>query len=182
MEFAREREDLAWAVVGQVASGALPERVTHNDTKISNVLFDETSGEGICVIDLDTVMPGTVVSDFGDLVRTTASSHPEDSRALGEIHCRVDVVEALAEGYLEAAGPFLTQAEIEALPMSGRLLTFESGLRFLTDYLAGDTYFKTSHPEHNLDRARVQFALVRSIERSLPQVEDIVGRLASRPR
>ncbi len=142
----------------------LPERVTHNDTKLNNVMLDETTGEGICVIDLDTVMPGLVLYDFGDIVRTTTSPVKEDERDLSRVTMQFPMFEALVRGYLSSASEFLTPAEKKLLPFSGKLITFEIGLRFLTDFLAGDTYFKVHREGHNLDRCRTQFKLVESIE------------------
>ena len=143
----------------------LPERVTHNDTKINNVMLDNATGEGICVIDLDTVMPGLAPYDFGDMVRTATSPAPEDERDLSSVHMQFPMFEALARGYLSSAAGFLTRAEIDHLAVSGKLITFEIGIRFLADYLSGDTYFKVHREGHNLDRCRTQFKLVSSIER-----------------
>ena len=142
----------------------LPERVTHNDTKFNNVMLDDATGEGICVIDLDTVMPGLALYDFGDMVRTTTSPAKEDERDLSKVTMQFPMFEALVRGYLSSAGDFLTPAEKNFLPFSGKLITFEIGLRFLTDFLAGDTYFKAHRDGHNLDRCRTQFKLVESIE------------------
>lgn len=176
IDFAAAREDLAWSVVRLIESGDIPERVTHNDTKLNNVLIDNASGAGICVIDLDTVMPGTVLSDFGDMVRTATNSAAEDETDLALIHSRLEIFEALAEGYLSSAKDFLNETEVAHLAMSGRLLTFECGIRFLTDYLQGDRYFKIKRPDHNLDRCRAQFALVRSIEERQAEMERIVAK------
>jgi len=146
------------------SEGAIPERITHNDTKLNNVLIDTESGKGICVIDLDTVMPGLAHYDFGDMVRTGTSPAPEDETDLSKITMRFPMFEALLRGYCASAGKFLNAVELEYLPFSGKLITLEIGTRFLTDYLEGDTYFKIHRPGHNLDRARSQFQLVRSIE------------------
>jgi hypothetical protein len=140
----------------------LPERVTHNDTKFNNVMLDDATGEGICVIDLDTVMPGLALYDFGDMVRTTTSPAQEDERDLSKVTMQFPMFEALARGYL-AAAEFLTPPERKFLPFSGKLITFEIGIRFLMDFLAGDTYFKVHREGHNLDRCRTQFKLVESI-------------------
>lgn len=152
------------SMVNQLLDANLPERVTHNDTKLNNVLIDDETGEGICVIDLDTVMPGLVAYDFGDMVRTTTSPAKEDEQDLSRVRMDFPLFEALLRGYLEAAGGFLTKGEKEVLTLSGKLITFEIGIRFLTDHLSGDTYFKVHRPNHNLDRARTQFKLVESIE------------------
>jgi hypothetical protein len=152
------------AITGVLLNAKLPERVTHNDTKFNNVMLDDATGEGICVIDLDTVMPGLVLYDFGDMVRTTTSPAREDERDLSKVTMQFPMFEALVRGYLATAAGFLTPAEKKFLPFSGRLITFEIGIRFLTDYLAGDAYFKVHRDGHNLDRCRTQFKLVESIE------------------
>jgi Ser/Thr protein kinase RdoA (MazF antagonist) len=148
-------------------------RLTHNDTKFNNVMLDDATGEGICVIDLDTVMPGLALYDFGDMVRTTTSPTKEDERDLSRVQMQFPMFEALARGYLSAAGEFLTPAERKLLPFAGKLITFEIGIRFLTDFLAGDTYFKVHREGHNLDRWRTQLKLVESIERQ----EEAMNRL-----
>ena len=152
----------------------LPERVTHNDTKFNNVLLDDTTGEGMCVIDLDTVMPGLALYDFGDMVRTTTSPAREDERDLSRVRMQFPMFEALARGYLSSAADFLTTAEKKLLPFSGKLITFEIGIRFLTDFLAGDVYFKVHREGHNLDRCRTQFKLVESIAQQEPQMNKLV--------
>jgi hypothetical protein len=156
----------------------LPERVTHNDTKFNNVMLDNASGEGICVIDLDTVMPGLVLYDFGDMVRTTTCPAKEDEQDLSKIKMEFSMFEALVRGYLETAGDFLTREEKQFLAFSGKLITFEIGIRFLTDFLSGDTYFKTHREGHNLDRCRTQFKLVESIEQQQDQMERLVESIA----
>ena len=152
----------------------LPERVTHNDTKLNNVMLDDTTGEGICVIDLDTVMPGLALYDFGDMVRTTTSPAKEDERDLSKVIMQFPMFEALVRGYLSTAAEFLTRAEKKLLPVSGKLITFEIGLRFLTDYLAGDTYFKVHREGHNLDRCRTQFRLVQSMTLQEAEMNNLV--------
>ncbi len=152
----------------------LPERVTHNDTKFNNVMLDDATGEGICVIDLDTVMPGLALYDFGDMVRTTTSPAQEDERDLSRVQMQFPMFEALARGYLSSAAEFLTPAEKKFLPLSGKLITFEIGIRFLTDFLAGDTYFKVHREGHNLDRCRTQFKLVESIEQQEEKMDRLV--------
>ena len=146
-----------------VSGGALPLRATHNDCKSNNVLIDDATGEGICVIDLDTLMPGLVLYDFGDMVRTSTCPVPEDSQILDDVQMDLERFTYLTHGYLASAGEFLTLAEKEQLVFAGKVITLTIGARFLTDHLLGDTYFKTHRPDHNLDRCRVQFALVRSI-------------------
>lgn len=156
----------------------LPERITHNDTKFSNVLLDEDTGEALCVIDLDTVMPGLALYDFGDMVRTTTSPAAEDERDLSLVTLQLPLFEALLRGYLVEAGEFLTQAEKQYLTFSGKLITFEMGIRFLADYLSGDTYYKVHREGHNLDRCRTQFRLVRSIEQQENAMDRLVHSLS----
>jgi hypothetical protein len=172
--FAMEREGLVDTVLDLLASGELPERVTHNDTKLNNVLIDSATGKGMCVIDLDTVMPGSVLYDFGDMVRSTTTNAAEDEPDISKIRMDIDYFEALVNGYLETASGFLAPKEKELLPMSGKLITFEIGLRFLTDYLQGDTYFKTHREGQNIDRCRKQFTMVRSMEKQMDAMQKIV--------
>lgn len=155
----------------------LPERVTHNDTKFNNVMLDDATGEGICVIDLDTVMPGLALYDFGDMVRTTTSPAKEDERDLSKVQMQLPMFEALLRGYLSTAGGFLTKAEKRHLVFAGKLITFEIGIRFLTDFLVGDVYFKVHREGHNLDRCRTQFKLVESIEQQETQMSQLVEKL-----
>jgi hypothetical protein len=151
----------------------LPERITHNDTKFSNLLLDEATGNALCVIDLDTVMPGLALNDFGDMVRTTTSPAAEDEQDLSRVGLQMPMFEALLRGYFDSAGEFLTRTERQHLAFSGKLITFVMGIRLLTDYLSGDTYYKVHREGHNLDRCRTQFELIRSIE----QQEDAMNRL-----
>jgi len=162
------------SITDALINAGLPERVTHNDTKFNNVMLDDETGEGICVVDLDTLMPGLALYDFGDMVRTTTSPSKEDERDLTRIEMKFPMFEALARGYLAAAGGFLTPAEKKLLAFSGKLITFEIGMRFLTDFLGGDTYFKVHRNGHNLDRCRTQFKLVESIERQEDQMNELV--------
>jgi hypothetical protein len=152
------------SITGVLLNANLPERVTHNDTKLNNVMMDDVTGEGICVIDLDTVMLGLAAYDFGDMVRTATSPAKEDEQDLSKVTMQFPMFEALARGYLASAGGFLTKDEKRHLAFAGKLITFEIGMRFLTDYLAGDSYFKVAREGHNLDRCRTQFKLVESIE------------------
>lgn len=163
IEFALRHRDHVRVLTDHQAAGRIPERNTHNDTKVNNVMLDDTTGEGICVIDLDTVMPGLVLYDFGDLVRSATNSAREDEQDLARVEMQMPVFEAIARGYLETAGDFLNRAEREHLAFSGLLISFEVGIRFLTDYLEGDVYFKTHRPGHNLDRCRVHFKLSDSM-------------------
>jgi hypothetical protein len=156
------------------AQGLIPTRVTHNDTKINNVLFDTQSPRAICVIDLDTVMPGLSLYDFGDLMRTATCRAAEDEQDLGLIEVDQDLFKALIQGYLSTTREFLTPAEKENLVLSGMLITYELAVRFLTDYLNGDVYFKVHRERHNLDRARTQFKLVQSMERQREALEGAV--------
>ncbi len=179
---ARVRPEIEFALLRQsianvLLDAGLPERITHNDTKFNNVLLDSTTHEAICVIDLDTVMPGLALYDFGDMVRTTTSPADEDERNLAKVTMQFPLFEALVRGYLQAAGGFLTAAEKRYIAFSGKLITFEIGIRFLTDYLAGDTYFKVHRDEHNLDRCRTQFKLVESIERQEERMNRLVESL-----
>jgi hypothetical protein len=164
IRFAIENEAISHRLLSLHHRGLIPERITHNDTKVSNVLICDQSRKGICVVDLDTVMPGLSLYDFGDLMRTCISPVAEDSRDLDAIEVRLPMFEALAAGFLDAMHSVLTPEEIDNLAFSGILLSYELGLRFLTDHILGDTYFSAKHPEHNLHRARNQFALARKIQ------------------
>jgi len=163
--FALKQEPWIGTLLDAHARGEIPERITHNDTKFNNVMMDWETGQAMCVVDLDTVMPGLVLYDFGDMVRTTTSPTLEDETDLGKVEMQMPMFEALARGYLSAAGSFLTPAEKSQLAFSGKLIAFTIGIRFLTDYLVGDTYFRVHRPGHNLDRCRTQFKLVESIAR-----------------
>ncbi len=165
------------AICSVLLAAQLPERVTHNDAKGNNVLLDDASGEAICVIDLDTVMPGLALYDFGDLVRTMTSPANEAERDLSKITMQLPMFAALARGYLSSANEFLTAAEKSLLAFSGKLITFETGLRFLTDFLEGDHYFKTHRAEQNLDRCRAQFQLVESIAAQESVMNQLVARI-----
>lgn len=165
------------AICDRLIAAQLPERVTHNDTKFNNVLLDDASGKAVCVVDLDTVMPGVALYDFGDMVRTTTSPALEDERDLTKVEMQFPMYEALVRGYLETAGGFLTGAEKALLAFSGKLITFEIGIRFLADYLSGDTYFKVHRAGHNLDRTRTQFRLVESIARQEAAMSRLVEQL-----
>ncbi|MGN0867098.1 MAG: phosphotransferase enzyme family protein [Oligosphaeraceae bacterium] len=172
--FALAHEKECSLVVDRLADGRLPWRVTHNDTKINNVMLDDKTGEGICVIDLDTCMPGSVLYDFGDEIRTTTATAAEDERDLSKVNFDLALFGALVQGYLSTAGAFLTPEEKRLLPFSGRLLTFECGLRFLTDFLEGDVYFRTHREGQNLDRCRTQFHLVAQMEAQEEQMNQFV--------
>ncbi|MCE5277966.1 MAG: aminoglycoside phosphotransferase family protein [Planctomycetaceae bacterium] len=176
IDFALARQDIVAVLEDLAAAGDLPRRVVHNDTKLNNVLIDDATGRGLCVIDLDTVMPGLSVIDFGDCCRTAAATTAEDDPDASRMGVDLDMFAALAEGYLSEARAFLTGEEIEHLPFAARLITFEQGLRFLTDWLAGDVYYKITRPGHNLDRARAQFKLVREFEDAHETMAAIIRR------
>ena len=176
IDFALAQEASAGKLLDLMASGEMPERATHNDTKINNVLLDDASGEGICVIDLDTLMPGSALYDFGDMVRSATLNMAEDSKDYKNVVCRTEIFEALARGFL-AGGDFLKPCEKANMAFGGLLMTLECGVRFLTDYLDGDHYFKIHRPEHNLDRCRTQFALVQSIIDRHDKLQGFVDKL-----
>lgn len=177
-DFIQRRENIVDRLLGLAAKGEIPERVTHNDTKLNNVMIDDATETGICVIDLDTAMPGLALYDFGDMVRTATSPALEDEPDVSKVRMQMPMFGALARGYLSEAGSFLNEAEISHLAFSGKLITLEIGIRFLTDYLEGDVYFKTKRPDHNLDRLRTQLALVKSIEEQEGAMEDLVREVA----
>lgn len=179
VDFVFARAGLASLVTDRLERGVLPERITHNDTKLNNVLMDERTERAVCVIDLDTVMNGSVLYDFGDMVRTCGRTSAEDERDLDKVQFNLDAFEALARGYLQGAAGFLTPDEVELLVEAGRLITLTIGIRFLTDYLSGDVYFKTHRPGHNLDRARVHFRLVAEMEMWAARMQAIVDQAAS---
>ena len=172
--FVLDREKDCSVLVKQQEEGTLPLRVTHNDTKLNNILFDADTGKGLCIIDLDTIMPGLAANDFGDSIRFGAATAEEDEQNLDLMHFDISLYELYVKGYLEATKDVLTSEEIESLPWGARLMTLECGMRFLTDYLEGDTYFKTAYPEHNLVRARTQFRLVDEMEQQFEKMQEIV--------
>ena len=178
IDFVRSRKADCSVVRQALRDGKLPLRVTHNDTKLNNVLFDKRTGEGICVIDLDTTMPGLSINDFGDSIRFGANHSAEDEKDLSKVNFDIDLYEAYTRGFLRGAGDGLTKAELEYMPWGARLMTLECGTRFLTDYLDGDNYFHTAYPEHNLDRCRTQFKLVRDMEEQFDQMAAIIAKYA----
>jgi Ser/Thr protein kinase RdoA (MazF antagonist) len=180
IDFALRHEPIVDVLLNAMAGKKIPERITHNDTKFNNVMLDTVTGEAMCVVDLDTVMPGCVLYDFGDMVRTTTSPTMEDELDLAKVRLQMAMFKKLAEGYLAAAGAFLTKAERAHIAFAGKLITFTIGLRFLTDHLAGDTYFRIHRPGHNLDRCRTQFKLVESIEQQEEAMQTFVDKLARR--
>ena len=177
MDFIMARREEAGRIVNGMLSGEIPERITHNDTKINNVMLDDVTQQGVVVIDLDTVMPGSALYDFGDMVRTSTAAAAEDEKDLDKVFSRKEYFEALVKGYLKDA-KFLSAAELDALAFSGRLITLTIGIRFLTDYLAGDTYFRTAYDDHNLDRCRTQLKMVQSMEDQRDAYEAIVAETA----
>jgi aminoglycoside phosphotransferase (APT) family kinase protein len=180
IDFALRHEPIVDVLLNALADKKIPERVTHNDTKFNNVMLDTVTGEAMCVVDLDTVMPGCVLYDFGDMVRTTTSPTLEDELDLAKVRLQMVMFKKLAEGFLSTAGAFLTKAERAHIAFAGKLITFTIGLRFLTDHLAGDTYFRIHRPGHNLDRCRTQFKLVQSIEQQEEAMQSFVDKLARR--
>ena len=159
-------------------SGELPLRVTHNDTKLNNVMLDAATRTPLCVIDLDTVMPGLAANDFGDSIRFGASTASEDEKDLSKVSMSLDLYRAYASGFLKACGKRLTAKEIETLPWGAKLMTLECGVRFLTDYLNGDVYFHVKYPEHNLDRCRTQITLVEDMETKWDEMNAIIAELS----
>ena len=174
--FVLEREADCSVALRALRDGELPLRVTHNDTKLNNVLMDRDSGEGLCIIDLDTVMPGLSINDFGDSIRFGANHSAEDEKDLSKVNLDVSLFEAYTQAFLEGAGGTLTAAEIDYLPWGANLMTFECGIRFLTDYLEGDVYFHTTRDGQNLDRCRTQFKLVSDMEAHWDELRRIVAK------
>lgn len=177
LEFVRAREADIPFFNNMLRRGELPVRVTHNDTKLNNVLFDAETDKGVCVIDLDTVMPGLLAYDFGDAIRFGANTAAEDEPDLDK--CRIDLerFEEYVKGFFCHGAGAITKNEIDTLPMAAKMMTLECGMRFLTDYLAGDTYFKIDRPRHNLDRARNQFKLVADMENNWDSMHKIVEKV-----
>lgn len=173
-EFVLAREKDCSVLLDLMHEGKLPVRVTHNDTKLNNVMFDDKTGEGICVVDLDTVMPGLSLYDFGDSIRFGANTAAEDEKDLSKVSLSLEYFRAYTMGYLSTAGESLTKEEMEYLPFSAKLMTLECGMRFLGDFFNGDVYFKTEYPEHNLVRCRTQFKLVKEIEEHMDEMNEIV--------
>ena len=176
IEFILAREKDCSVLVDMLKESKLPLRVTHNDTKLNNVLLDNTTGEGICVVDLDTVMPGLSLYDFGDSIRFGASTAAEDEKDLDKVHFSPEYFTAYTEGFLSQAGKALTQNEKDYLAFGSKLMTLECGMRFLGDYLNGDIYFGIHYPEQNLDRARTQMKLVADMESQLDEMSAIVAK------
>ncbi len=179
IDFALARKADCSVVLQAHRDGKLPLRVTHNDTKLNNILIDRATGEGICVIDLDTTMPGFSVNDFGDSIRFGANRCDESEKNLSKVNFDLGLYEAYTRGFLEGTEGCLTECELEYLPWGARLMTLECGIRFLTDYLDGDNYFRVSYPEQNLDRCRTQFKLVQDMEAEFDDMRRVVKKYAN---
>ena len=176
IDFVLAREKYCDTVIRELGSDTIPLRVTHNDTKLNNILMDPETGGSVCIVDLDTIMPGSVLYDFGDSNRFGSNTAVEDETDLSKVTFSLEMFGAYTEGFLEAAGDALTEREIELLPFSCIQMTYECGMRFLTDYLQGDTYFKVCHDTHNLERARNQFKLIEDMESKLDKMSAIVQK------
>ena len=178
VKFVMDRKADCSVALQALRDGKLPLRVTHNDTKLNNILIDRETGEGICVIDLDTTMPGLSINDFGDSIRFGANHSKEDEKDLSKVNFDIELYEVYTRGYLEGAQGGLTKAEMEYLPWGAKLMTLECGIRFLTDYLDGDHYFRIHYPEQNLDRTRTQFKLVADMEQQWEAMAAVVAKYA----
>lgn len=179
-DFAMARAEEAKEMLSLLDEGKLKLRVTHNDTKLNNALFDAKTRRPICIIDLDTVMPGLAANDFGDSIRFGAATAAEDETDLNKMTISLELYEAYVEGFLGACGDKLTRDEIITLPMGAKMMTFECGVRFLTDYLDGDVYFRIHREKHNLDRCRTQFKLVSEMEANWKEMARIIEREAGK--
>jgi len=180
IEFALRHKNITRILLDLHVRGAIPERITHNDTKFNNVMLDDATGVALCVLDLDTVMPGLSLYDFGDMVRTATCACAEDETNLSKVRIQMPMFEALTRGYIASVGDALNATEKRYLAFAGKLITFEVGVRFLTDYLEGDHYFKVQRPAHNLDRCRNQFALVKSIAAQEKAMDQVVARVSAK--
>lgn len=176
IEFVKSRYDFMKVFEESYAAGVLPKRVTHNDTKLNNVMLDKETRKPVCVVDLDTIMPGYSVNDFGDSIRFGASTAAEDEKDLDKVHFSLNLFEVYTKGFLEGCGGILTDCEIEFLPVGAKMMTLECGMRFLTDYIDGDTYFKTAYDDHNLVRCRTQFKLVEEMESMWNEMNEIIAK------
>ena len=175
-QFVLEHEHLANVFADLLEKKEIPLRVTHNDTKLNNIMIDNKTRKGICVIDLDTVMPGLAMNDFGDSIRFGASTATEDEQDLSKVSCDMELFDLYAKGFIEGCGGKLTEKEIDLMPTGAMVMTFECGMRFLTDYLQGDTYFKIHRENHNLDRCRTQFKLVKDMEAKWDTMREIIDK------
>lgn len=176
IQFVLEHEHLANVFADLLEKKEIPLRVTHNDTKLNNIMIDNKTRKGICVIDLDTVMPGLAMNDFGDSIRFGASTATEDEQDLSKVSCDMELFDLYAKGFIEGCGGKLTEKEIDLMPTGTMVMTFECGMRFLTDYLQGDTYFKIHRENHNLDRCRTQFKLVKDMEAKWDTMREIIDK------
>jgi hypothetical protein len=176
IDFVMKRASDMDLATGMVRNGTLPLRVTHNDTKLNNIMLDDTTGEAVCIIDLDTIMPGLSINDFGDSIRFGANTAKEDEPDLSRVSLSVPLYETFCRGFMEGCRGSLQKAETDMLPQGARLMTLECGMRFLADYLEGDHYFRISRPGQNLDRARTQFALIDDMERKWDQLDAVTKR------
>ncbi len=170
IDWVNKHSGLCEKIVDKIVAGEIPLRVTHNDTKLNNVMLDDATGKGIAVIDLDTVMPGSLCYDFGDSIRFGCNSAAEDEPDTSKVHFVFDLYKTYLDGYLSAVGKSITEREKELLPWGAVIMTYECGMRFLTDYLEGDVYFRTHREGHNLDRARTQFKLVDEMQAMIDQM------------
>ena len=176
INFIQERADVAYELTNLLKEGKLPLKVTHNDTKLSNILMDENTNEPVCIIDLDTIMPGLAAYDYGDSIRAGACWTAEDEKDLDKVFVDLDLFEAYTKGFIEGAKDGLSTEEIKTLPLGAKTITLEQGMRFLSDYLDGDLYYKTTYPEQNLDRTRTQLKLVADMEQKWDQLQEIVEK------
>jgi len=179
IKFVDERAEELLSITRKINAGEIPVRITHNDTKFNNILFDKTN-HAQCIVDLDTVMPGSVLHDFGDAIRTAANTAVEDEADLSKVSINMNLFKAYADGYMSEAHHFLIQSEIENLALSAKFMAYIIGLRFLTDHIDGDRYFKIHHPDHNLQRCRAQFQLVRSIESHYQEMREVINNLGKK--
>ena len=179
IKFILDRKATAFYPMDSFDKGEFPLRVTHNDTKINNILFDQDSGEPVCILDLDTVMPGLAMTDFGDATRTGSCTAVEDEPDIDKVKCDLELFDSFADGFIEGCNGKLTEHEIDTLPVGALTSTYEQGLRFLADYLDGDVYFKTAYPEHNLVRTHTQIKMVQEIEAKWDQLQNIIGKYKS---
>lgn len=180
IEFVKSRKADAYRLYDMLDAGELPLRVTHNDTKLNNILMDEETLEGICIVDLDTIMPGLLLFDFGDSIRSGANHVSEDEKDLSKVQFDLDLFKAYTRGFLEGSKSILTQAELENLAWGARVITLEQGIRFLTDYINGDTYYPVTHETHNLERAKVQMKLVQEMEEQWDEMVSAVNEIAGK--
>lgn len=176
VEFALSREALVSKIVNQLAAGSIPCKVTHNDTKLNNVLIDNATGKAVAVIDLDTIMPGTILYDFGDSIRFGCNPAAEDEKDLSKVNFDINLFEQYVKGYMSALRSSMTENEAKNLALGAIMMTYECGIRFLSDYLDGDVYFRIKRPEHNLDRTRTQFKLVSDMEKAFDDMNAIVAK------